>query len=71
MTEFLFDDLVAQLNALVADICAGATDELTHLLLALPTERALEQFRAISQTSHETSKVLNVLPFGRICFHTY
>ena len=70
-TEFLLDDLVAQLNALVADIRAGATDELTHLLLALPTERALEQFRAISQTSHETSKVLNVLPFGRMCFRTY
>ena len=70
-TEFLLDDLVAQLNALVADICTGATDELTHLLLALPTEGALEQFRAISQTSHETSKVLNVLPFGRMCFRTY
>ena len=41
-TQFLFDDLVAQLNALVADIRAGATDELTHLLLALPAERALE-----------------------------
>ena len=70
-SQFLFDDLVAQLNALVADIRAGATDELTHLLLALPTEGALEQFRAISQTSHETSKVLNVLPFGRMCFRTY
>ena len=70
-TQLLFDDLVAQLNALVADIRAGATDELTHLLLALPTERALEQFRAISQTSHETSKVLNVLPFGRMRFRTY
>ncbi|EDN81385.1 hypothetical protein ACTODO_01856 [Schaalia dentiphila ATCC 17982] len=40
------------------------------MLLALPAERALEQFRAISQTSHETSKVLNVLPFDRIRFRT-
>ena len=58
--QLFLNNLVTQLDAFVTDVCAGATDELTHLLLTLPTERALEQFRAISQTSHETSSKLNV-----------
>ena len=36
--EFFFDDLVAQLDAFVADVHAGAGDELLHLLLRLSAE---------------------------------
>ncbi len=36
----LFDDLVAQFDALVADVHAGARDELLDLLLTLSAERA-------------------------------
>ncbi len=45
--EALFDDLVAELDALVADVDAGTGDELLHLLLALSAERALEQVGAL------------------------
>src|SRR5688500_12831955 len=50
--EFFFNDLVAELNALVADIDAGPGNELAHLLLALAAERALEQIRALANPSH-------------------
>ena len=53
--ELLLDDLVAQLDALVADVHAGAADELPNLLLALPAERALEQFGSVGQSSHGSS----------------
>ena len=48
----LFDDLVAQLDALVADVDAGAGDQLLHLLLALAAERALEQVGALTDACH-------------------
>jgi hypothetical protein len=41
--ELLLDDLVAQVDALVADVDAGAGDQLLHLLLTLPAEGALQQ----------------------------
>jgi hypothetical protein len=50
--EFFFNDLVAEFNALVADVDAGPGNELAHLLLALPAERALEQIRALANPSH-------------------
>ena len=50
--ELFFNDLVAELNALVADIDAGPGNELAHLLLALAAERALEQIRALANPSH-------------------
>jgi hypothetical protein len=43
--ELLLDDLVAQVDALVADVDAGPGDELLDLLLALAAEGALEQVR--------------------------
>src|SRR5439155_15194792 len=43
--ELLLDDLVAQVDALVADVHAGAGDQLLHLLLALAAEGALQQVR--------------------------
>jgi hypothetical protein len=40
---FFLDDLVTEIDALVADVHAGAGDQLLDLPVALPTERALEQ----------------------------
>ena len=51
----LFDDLVAELDALVADVHAGPGDELLHLLLALTAERALEQISALTDACHQGS----------------
>ena len=50
--ELLLDDLVAEVDALVADVDAGACDELLHLLLALSAERALEQVAAVTDACH-------------------
>ena len=50
--ELLLDDLVAEVDALVADVDAGAGDELLDLLLALSAERALQQVAALSDACH-------------------
>jgi hypothetical protein len=50
--ELLFDDFVAQLNALITDVDTGPGNELAHLLLALSAERALQQIRALANPSH-------------------
>src|SRR5450759_2061564 len=57
--ELLLDDLVAQVDALVADVDAGSGDELLDLLLALATERALQQVATVSDACHEA-----ILPVG-------
>ena len=48
--ELLLDDLVAQVDALVADVDAGPGDQLLDLLLALSAERALEQVTGLADT---------------------
>ena len=58
--EFLFDDLVAQVDALVADVDAGARNELLDLLLALSAERALQQVTAVSDARHGAGVLLPV-----------
>ncbi len=50
--ELLLDDLVAEVDALVADVDTGTGDELLDLLLALPAERALEEVSAFSDACH-------------------
>src|SRR5919112_57012 len=50
--ELLVDDLVAQLDALVADIDAGAGYELPDLALALTAKRALQLIRRIPHPLH-------------------
>jgi hypothetical protein len=50
--QLFLDDLVAEVDAFVADVHAGAGDELLHLLLALAAERALEQVTTVTDTSH-------------------
>jgi hypothetical protein len=53
--ETLLDDLVAELDALVADVDARPSDELLHLLLALATKGALEQVGALPDACHPVS----------------
>src|SRR5206468_3141967 len=50
--ELFLDDLVAEVDALVADVDPGARDELLDLLLALPAEGALEQVTALTDSRH-------------------
>src|SRR5713226_8938347 len=50
--KLLLDDLVAEIDALVADVHTGAGDELLDLLLALAAERALQQVTAVADTCH-------------------
>ena len=50
--ELLVEDLVAQPDALVADVHGRARDELAHLLLRLAAERALEQIAGVGWSRH-------------------
>src|SRR5699024_396738 len=50
--ELLLDDLVAQLDALDADVHARARDEPLRLLLGLAAEGALEQVAAFAYARH-------------------
>ena len=52
--ELLLDDLVAEVDALVADVHAGPGDELLDLLLALSAERALQQIGGLTNACHES-----------------
>ncbi len=58
--QFLFDDLVAQINALIADVNAWPSNELLDLLLALSAERALQQVTAVSDARHGAGGLLPV-----------
>jgi hypothetical protein len=53
--ELFLDDLIAEIDALIADIDAWASDQLLDLLLALPTERTLQQVAALSDARHTAS----------------
>ena len=50
--ELLFDDLVAEIDALVADVHARAGDQLLDLLLGLAAERALQQLARVAELGH-------------------
>ena len=63
LAELFLDDLVAEVDALVTDVNAGAGDELLHLLLRFATEGALQQITAISDACHATT--LSVWTPGR------
>src|SRR5467141_825278 len=47
----LGDDVVAELDALVADVDGGARDELAHVVLALAAERALQGAVAFARST--------------------
>jgi hypothetical protein len=53
--KLLFDDLVAKVDAFVADIDAGPGDELFDLLLGLATKTALEQIHPVAELRHQPS----------------
>src|SRR5690606_16920939 len=55
LVELLLDDLVAQLDALVADVNAGTGDQLLDLLLHLAAEGALELALLIAELEHDAS----------------
>ena len=57
VAQLLVDDLIAQLDALVADVDTGPGDELLDLLLALAAEGALEQIHTLSVTCHSFLQV--------------
>src|SRR4051795_3774100 len=50
--QLLFDDLVAEVDALVADVDAGPGNQPLDLLLRLPAERALQQFTGVAEFGH-------------------
>src|SRR5262249_56711865 len=50
--QLFLDDLVAEIDALIADIYAWASYELLDLLLALAAERAPQQVTALAHASH-------------------
>ena len=50
--RLLADDVVAQLDALVADENRRTRDQLAHLVLALAAKRAVEQFFAADLVRH-------------------
>ena len=50
--EFLFDDLVAEIYALVADVDARARNELLDLLLRLTAKRTLQQLACVTEFGH-------------------
>ena len=53
--QLLVDDLVAEIDALVADVDAGAGDELLHLALALAAEAAEKLLVAVGCACHISS----------------
>jgi hypothetical protein len=57
-SELFLDDLVAEIDALVADVDTGASDQLLDLLLALSTERTLEQVATVTYTRHPRYSLL-------------
>jgi hypothetical protein len=47
LLHFLADDVVAQVDALVADEDRRTRDQLAHLVLALAAERAVQQLAVV------------------------
>ena len=62
--QLFFDDLVAEIDALVADVHAGACDQLLDLLLRLAAEGTLQEFPTLTELGHAVVP-LTVLADGR------
>ena len=58
--QLLGDDVVAQLDALVADVDTRPGDQLLHLLLRLAAEAALHQIATVSELRHVGSSCPSV-----------
>ena len=52
ITKLVRDDVVAQVNALIADVHAGSRDELLNLFLTLSAETALNQVVTFAKLCH-------------------
>src|SRR3989442_15681537 len=61
----LGDDVVAELDALVADVHRRAGDQFTDVILALPAERALQGSVAFARSSHRPSTSAPAPPMPR------
>src|SRR2546426_252105 len=61
----LGDDIVAELDALVADVHRRAGDQFTDVILALPAERALQGSVAFARSSHRPSTSAPAPPMPR------
>jgi hypothetical protein len=55
LAQLLLDDLVSEVDALVADVDARSGDQLLDLLLALPAERALQEVASVTNACHARS----------------
>jgi hypothetical protein len=53
LVELFFDDLVAELDTLIANVNARTSDQLAHLLLRFAAEAALQLTLLVSKTKHE------------------
>ena len=62
--QLLVDDLVAEIDALVADVDAGAGDELLDLPLALAAEAAEKLLVAFARSGHCRLLLLQIAAFG-------
>ena len=62
INQFFIQDLVAEIDALVADINARSGDQLAHLLLGLSTERALQMGVEFGHQALRRS-IMNQSPF--------
>src|SRR5699024_11867424 len=60
--KLFLDDLVAEFDALIADIHTRSCDELFHLFLALATERTLEQVSTVADPCHGRCLVPSGVP---------
>src|SRR5207237_4111186 len=58
----LGDDVVAELDALIADVHGGARDQLAHVVLALAAERALQGAVAFARSTRH-----HCLPYFWTC----
>ena len=59
--ELLVDDLVAEIDALVADVDAGASDQFLDLPLTFPAEAAKQLLVALARPSHPCLLLLRYL----------
>jgi hypothetical protein len=57
-TDLLFDDLIAQVDAFVADVDARTSDQLLHLLLRFTAERTLQDLSCVSEFRHDRPSFL-------------
>ena len=62
--QLLVDDLVAEIDALVADVDAGAGDQLLHLPLALAAEAAEQLLVSLARSGHWSPLLLRFHGFG-------